>query len=134
MNQKLNDAAIRGLTANGYPTEHGFCQKWARMVVESVYGGRFDAILHKPSAKEAAEAFVHDGRYTVPLEHGSVPGDLLYKTTGSGGFGHVGIRVAGNRVAENSSAHIDGAGDHDARGLRTLAEFGHFDVVVRLGN
>jgi hypothetical protein len=49
--------------------------------------------------------------------------------TGSGGNGHVAIRILGNKVAENSSVHWDG---RDARGVRTLKEFGNFDMIVRL--
>lgn len=134
MNKELDQAATKAVTAPGYPTKPGLCQMFVRLTVESIYGKRFDAVIHQGSAKEAAEAFEHDGRYVVPLDHGSVPGDLLYKKHGSGGFGHVGIRVSGNRVAENSSVHITDRGDKNARGFRTLKEFGDFDVIVRLPN
>lgn len=130
MNQKLNDAAIRAVTATGYATQPHLCERWVREVCQHVYGNAFDEFW-QASARATALAFLDDERYVVPLTAGSLPGDLLFKTTGSGGDGHVSIRVAGNRVAENSSCHWRDSGQ-DARGFRTLVDFGHFDVIVRL--
>ena len=132
MNKKLCEAALAALKADGFPTRPGYCQMWVRLVVESVYGKQFEALIHEPSAGAAGWRFKEDGEFVVPLERGSVPGDLLYKLTGSGGYGHVGIRVPGNLVAENSSVHITDGRDRDARGCRTLREYGDFDVIVRL--
>lgn len=101
---------------------------WVRLVIEWVCGLVFWS-KNPPDAIAACHALQALG-FEVPKENGSVPGDLLFKLTGSGGFGHVGIRVAGNMVAENSSVHDDD--DGDARGLRTLAEFGDFDVIIRI--
>lgn len=127
MNQRLIDAATKALTAHNFETRPHYCQRWVRQVIESVYGDRFDAF--------SADTALHAGlrwrksKYNVPLTEGCTQGDLLYKLTGSGGDGHVGIRIMGNMVAENSSVHWDGS---DARGRRTLKEFGNFDVIVRL--
>jgi hypothetical protein len=96
-------------------------------VVQAVYGSKFDEFW-STSARLTGRRF-KKSPYAVNLTNGSVVGDLLYKLNGSGGAGHVGIRIAGNRVAENSSVHWDGI---DARGIRTLREFGHFDLIVRL--
>ncbi|MBV9469834.1 MAG: hypothetical protein JOZ57_11380, partial [Abitibacteriaceae bacterium] len=105
-------------------------ERWVRQVCQHVYGNKYDAFW-RASARETGLAFVEDGRFVVPLQAGSVPGDLLFKLYGSGGDGHVGIRVLSNRVAENSSVHWQD-NHHDARGFRTLIEFEHYDVIVRL--
>lgn len=120
-------AAVRAITAKGFPVAPSMCQMFARLVYESVYGSEFE-FAHKPTALQAAHAFRAHG-FDVPLEGGAQPGDLLYRLSGNGGFGHVGIYLAGGMVAENSVVH---AGDGDARGLRTLREFGDFDMIVRL--
>lgn len=95
--------------------------------MQAVYGDRFDEYW-RDSALHTGLAF-RSSPYNVPLTQGSTQGALLYKLHGSGGDGHVGIRVMGNMVAENSSVHWDG---RDARGKRTLREFGNFDVIVIL--
>ena len=132
MNATLSEAAVRAVTAKGFERRPHWCQKWVRQVVQRVYGDDFDPFM-KPTALESARAFLQDGRYVVPLHRGSVPGDLLYKMHGSGGDGHVAIRVIGNRVAENSSLHWNAeAARPDARGFRSLKEYGHYDLIVRL--
>ncbi len=120
-------AAVNGLRSRETTKEPHQCEKWARQVKQLVYGGKFTA-LQCPNAMLTAIAFKEAG-CSIPLSCGSTEGDLLYKIYGSGGDGHVGIRLAGNVVAENSSVHWDGT---DARGLRTLAEFGNFDMIIRL--
>ncbi|MBV9468811.1 MAG: hypothetical protein JO316_14130 [Abitibacteriaceae bacterium] len=132
INQRINDAAVHGISASGFDTRPHHCQKWVRQVVQSVAGSQYDEFW-QATARATALAFLDDGRFVVPLDHGSLPGDLLYKLNGSGGDGHVGIRVRGNQVAENASCHWNSEAEHpDARGYRTLVEFGHYDVVVRL--
>lgn len=76
-NSALEQEARRALTAGGYETEPGFCQRWTRQVVQKVYGNRFDKYF-KGSAYETMLAF-KNSPYAVPLERGSLPGDLLYK-------------------------------------------------------
>jgi hypothetical protein len=126
MNKTLADAAKKAVTAPGFEKGDGYCQKWVRQVIQKVYGSKFDA-YHKASAKKSALAWLNSPygfRYTgQQLE----VGDILYKTTGSGGFGHVGIDLGG-QIAENSSVH----GKKDARGFRWINDFGDFQVVVRL--
>jgi hypothetical protein len=109
------------------PRKQGMCQMFARLLYEGYYGDRFE-FAHLPSARRAGMAFFAAG-LTVPRDQGSRVGDLLYKLYGSGGFGHVGIRVSGNRVLENSSIHWNGL---SAIGTRSLAQYGHFDLIVRL--
>jgi hypothetical protein len=130
-NLVLAEEAQRALTAPGYETEPGYCQRFTRQVVQKVYGGKFDKYF-KSSAYETMLAF-KDSPYAVPVERGSLPGDLLYKgRKTSGTHGHVGIRILGNKVAENSSAHVREMGDRDARGTRSLEAFGEFELIVRL--
>lgn len=120
--------AVRALKANEGPHDAGQCQKWVRKRYERVWGKKF-SFAHRPSAVEASQAFAGT-LYDVPLERGSREGDILYKEHGSGGKGHAVIRLRGNMVAENSSVHDDD--DGNAIGLRTMAEFGAFDRIVRL--
>lgn len=125
----LAEEAIRAVTANGYETQPGFCQRFVREIIQHCCGDRYNAYF-APDAVATAHRFEHAGWGLEP-ERGSKPGDLLYKLSGSGGFGHVGIRVSGNRVAENSHVHYD-PDTRDARGFRTLREFGDYDLIVRL--
>ncbi len=124
----LAKAAVHALTSSNYPTKGGRCQEWTRKVWQAVYGHKFD-FAWKDTAALASRAFAGT-HYDVPLHRGSKPGDILYRESGNNGSGHVGIRVAGNMVAENSSLHDDD--DHDARGLRTFDEFGPIERIVRL--
>ncbi len=123
----LAKTALKGLRDAKTTREPHQCEKWARQAKEAAYGLKFGA-FQRYNAFMTANAFREAG-FSIPLDHGSKEGDLLYKLHGSGGDGHVGIRLAGNMVAENSSVHWDGT---DARGLRTLAEFGNFDLIIRL--
>jgi hypothetical protein len=134
-NNAIAQAALGALTASGYPVTNNLCQKFARMVVQKVVGHQFDAVLQKASAKEAALSLYHAGiafpKSQLAAKGGLQAGDLLYKTVGSGGFGHVGIYIGDNKVAENSSVHWKASGGRDARGVRTLAAFGDFQYVAR---
>ena len=135
MSNKIAEQARAALSAEGFPTRNNLCQKWARMVVQKAIGHRFDAVLQKPSAKEAAFSLANAGlafpSAQIEARGGLKPGDLLYKTTGSGGFGHVGIYLGNGKVGENSTVHWLKSGKRDARGVRTLAQFGPFQFVAR---
>jgi hypothetical protein len=131
MNKELNDEAIAAIAADGFETRPHYCSRWVRQVVEAVCPGDFDA-LFGATAVETGNNFRAAG-YTVPLASGTVLGDILVKMHGSGGAGHIGIRVLGNRMAENSSVHWSSEDDQpDARGFRSLVEFGHFDLIIRI--
>lgn len=124
----LAAVARRALRAASFERRSARCQKWVRQCVQFLHGSRFDQ-YHKATAELSRLAW-SKSPYAVDPSHGSVVGDILYKRgTPSQPEGHVGIRVAGNRVAENSSFHWDG---HDARGTRSLAQFGKVDLIVRL--
>jgi hypothetical protein len=129
MNQAMNDEALRALHARGYPKRPHQCEVFNRMVIQHVYGRRYDH-LFRGTARLTGIAFREAG-LSIDLLNGSVPGDCLFKLEGSGGDGHVGIRVVRNRVAENSSVHWNGV---EARGTRQLKQYGNFDLIVRLGN
>jgi hypothetical protein len=129
MNETMSTTAKYALTAPHFTSIPHECQIWTREVYEFVYAEQFEK-YRRSSARQTALAFKESPFY-VPFPNGSTIGDLLYKTVGSGGDGHVGIRINGNRVAENSSVHVEDDAP-DARGIRTLKEFGNFDVIVRL--
>lgn len=131
-NLTLANAAIGALTRDGFESEKGYCQRFVRQVIQSSLGSKYD-VYFKASAKETGLAFLKAWigfPATELAKHGGLQeGDVLYKTEGSGGFGHVGIYTS-KGVAENSSYHAKN--DNDARGLRSLKQFGVFQVVVRL--
>jgi hypothetical protein len=141
MNRQLANEAAEAVKERHAPNSRGRCQEWVRRRVQARYGSRYDAFW-RGSAKLTAEAWVaamrdHKlPRGVVVLETGDLAatqlGDLLYKTRGSGGAGHVGIRTWGNQVAENSSVHWSASGGLSAVGTRDLEEYGAFQVVVRL--
>lgn len=136
MNQTLSDMALRALKAKGFETIRGYCSRWARQVDEAACGdARHNACWRpdaSPTAKEAAYAFKAAGLgfdYSPGMK--LEIGDVLFKTLGSGGAGHVGI-LTPRGVAENSSYHAARSSNGDARGLRSLAQFGAFQIVARL--
>lgn len=130
-NAKLAQVAIEGVEkASWAPLESGLCQVFARLCYEHVYGKEFEK-YRRASAALTGLAFQAGGLAITEAQAGKKqPGDILYKVHGSGGYGHVGIVVDENRVAENSSTHIGRV--RGALGYRTLAQFGSCDLVVRL--
>ncbi len=118
--------AIQALTLDDFPRTKGWCQMWARLVYTRALGNVFE-FAHLPSAQAACKAFKNT-RYVVPKGLKLEAGDILYKQGLPGQFGHVGIYVGHGYVAENSTIH-DTTGD--ARGLRSLTEFGPYTLAVR---
>lgn len=140
MNQAETNAAISGITDDNIEGEKGYCQKYVRQVTEGVYGTKFGNYFTS-TARESGENFLAAGTgdgfqaWAGDSAPAPEPGDLLYKTHGSGNVGHVGIYVGtvggrDNLVASNSSTSIGRISG--AKGYRTLDEFGHYDVLVRL--
>lgn len=131
----IAEKAKQALTQEGFPTRNNQCQKWARMVVQATeVGHQYDGDFQKETAKLAALSMLKNHpEFTFRYSPGMVlqPGDLCYKTVGSGGSGHVGIYIGNSQIAENSSVHWKETGGRDARGIRSLADFGNIDVVVR---
>lgn len=131
MSKALATKAEKNLTGPNIThgnTSGGHCAGFARENIWQVYGQ--SSSYSPPTGLDAIAQYdwFKKRGLTVPKKNGSVIGDLLYKFGGT--HGHVGVRIAGNRVAENSSVH--GVGDEDARGIRTLKQFGEFDGIVRL--
>jgi hypothetical protein len=127
--QKMARVAKAALTDEDFENTHGMCQKFVRQVVQDIHSGRFDE-FHRGTANASRLAWARSP-YAVDPSRGSVIGDILYKAgTPRQRAGHVGIRIPGNRVAENASVHLNGK--HGAKGIRTLEEFGAVALVVRL--
>jgi hypothetical protein len=111
MNQKLAVVTADRMTRGVGIRVPLYCQRWVRECVQEVYGGDYDEFW-AGSAKATARRFLAAAKANtlptgVKVIETSDPfdtqlGDLLYRLSGSGGFGHVGIRIGGNKVAENS--------------------------------
>lgn len=129
-NQKLADAAVAGITNPNYEEAPGYCQRFAREVIEGVYGAKYSPNF-QPSAKDTAYALLAAGLAMAADEAGTLQiGDVIYKTTTAGPFGHVGIYVDQSRIAENSSTSIGRV--QGAKGFRTPAQWGTPQVVFRI--
>ena len=133
MNEKLAQDALIALKAKGFEKTNGYCARFARQVCAFSYGDdRWNNLWRpdaSPTAAEAGRAF-QKGGFGVNLNDVEI-GDILFKTVGSGGAGHVGI-VTSRGVCENSSVHWNKSGGKDARGLRSLREWGAFQIAIRL--
>jgi hypothetical protein len=75
-NEGLAKQAEAALTAKGFESKAGYCQRWTRQVVQAVYGNEFDEYF-KASAYETMLAF-QDSPYAVDPDQGSLIGDILY--------------------------------------------------------
>ena len=120
-----------------YPTKARNCQMFVRECLEAAHGEAVSERVRAGTAKNAALLWKNLGwgfnASELKKQGGLQEGDCLYKTQGSGGFGHVGIAVRQNNkwlVAENSSTALGRV--RGALGFRTLAQFGNFQVVGRL--
>lgn len=119
--------AVSQLTAKGGVSEPGMCWAWVRRDVVEPLG------LPSPGpgmdAKQAGHWYRDNG---FAVEHdgfdNSKVGDIIFWFDGN--HGHVGIRIPGNKIAENSSVHSSGGSD--ARGTRHLANLRKPDCIVRL--
>jgi len=121
-------AASRANAGRGI-LQRGMCQAWTRECYEQLYGLMFED-HHKASAHLAMRSW-QNTPYAVDASEGSLPGDILYiAASWRNRHGHVGIRVLGNRIAENStrrSGRVRGG-----VGFVSLAEFGRVSLIVRL--
>ena len=150
--------AIAALSDPNFAAQSGECQMYARQVAEAV-GGSVGAAMdaHRAGSALATMQAFQPTQYNVWENIGAnndapdpgflQPGDFLYKgTSTSGPYGHVGIYIGPYKlqgqalapaIVENSSYHIDpnhmgDASPGGAKGIRTLAAFGPFEMVVRL--
>ncbi len=130
MSHPLADEAVNGLTDPTSTRKRSECQKWARQQYEAVYGDIFHA--DNPLTAHAAMRFWRDTPFAKDGNQWGVVGDLLYwRGTPSQPAGHVAIRIAGNRIAENSVVHF--LWDGDGRGTRAIKNLPRTpDLIVRL--
>ncbi len=100
------------------------CWRTQRLVIEAL-----DLPSPGPGldAKRAGAWYKRRG-FAIDQERGTLPGDLLFWLDGK--HGHVGMRIKGNKIGENSSVHSTAGSD--ARGTRKLADLRPADIVVRL--
>ena len=121
--------AQASMSSNKYTKRPGLCAQHIRKILWASVPEKY----RPPVIRTAWLQFLwfKARGYSVPVESGSVPGDILYKKpTITNPAGHVGIRVPGNFVAENSTYHYKRT--RDARGYRNVTEFGRIDGIVRL--
>lgn len=128
-NLKLAAKAELALRDNSFTRVDGRCQQFVRQVIQSTHGAKYDG-YHKATAELSRQAWAKSP-YAVAPSRGSVVGDILYKKGTPGQpAGHVGIRVPGNRVAENAS--VSRGRVSGAKGYRSLEDFGRVELIVRL--
>ena len=158
----LARAAVAALRSGPFETQSGYCERFIRQVVESVYPD----IAFDQTFDGSASLQMHNlsgTRYVVKEDIGRgfypdpamiLPGDLLFKGNAtSGPSGHVGMffhetgllqsdgsTPAIDAVAENSSFHLVHPGRapglyaqiRNALGWRSLPKFGMVEMIVRL--
>ena len=158
----LARAAVAALRSGPFEAQSGYCERFIRQVVESVYPNvAFDETFDGSASLQMHN--LSGTRYVVKEDIGRgfypdsamiLPGDLLFKGNAtSGPSGHVGmffhetglLRPDGSTsvidaVAENSSFHLVHPGRvpglyaqiRNALGWRSLPKFGMVEMIVRL--
>ena len=152
---ELARQALKALRSAAFTAESGRCEQFAREVFESLYPNAGAITQHFLATARVSMMSFRDSIYNVwdniggtpgaaPADGFLLPGDYLYKGLATSGLnGHVGIffHNAGLHtesvpsVCENSSWHMTAGrvgNVSGAKGTRTLAEFGPFEMVVRL--
>ncbi len=122
---------LAGITAEWGERQVGYC--W-RQIRRSLVKAGVPREKLPPQGYDAAEAFEFFQKkgWVRPTLMNSIPGDIVFWVgKGHGKHGHVGGRVQGNRLAENSSYHWNG-GDGDARGFRDIRQLIAVSGVVRI--
>ena len=151
----IAEQAVKALRLPNFTAAPGRCEQFARQVFESLYPDYTPITRHfLATARVSMESF-RDTVYNVSGNNGVTrgkslegaflrPGDYLYKgNLTSGPSGHVGIffhnvgadGLPVGSVAENSTYHMAPGSDGNisgAKGIRTLTEFGAFEMVVRM--
>jgi hypothetical protein len=127
-NPRLAAAARRAITDPAVTAEPRMCSRFVRQVVQPLYPPNVDA-LFGPSAVTTGRNFKNAGFALTTQNANPRPGDILFKMS-AGRFGHVGIFVGNNQVAENSTTSTGRV--QGAKGYRTLQQFGKFTFIGRL--
>ncbi len=128
---RIAESMRLGLSAEWGEKRVGQCWRQMRLSLRHAGIEKEDLPPQGSDAAQAFEWFKTHGRVRPTLTN-SLPGDLIFWVgSGHGKHGHVGGRIAGNRLAENSSYH-SGPNDDDARGTRDLRQLFGISGVVRL--
>lgn len=137
-NQLTDDAVVytakHALEASdGYEAEAGYCWKWTREVLRNA--GVPPSMIPPIGVDAAGAAAWYQANHPDTVcSNGTVPGDVcFFLGQRHGPHGHVGIRIPGNLLAENSTYHAP-EGQEDGRGTRELSTVGFVSVAVRLWN
>lgn len=113
----------------GFEKKAGQCKRWVRQVQIALKVPERVQLPVGIDAKQSAQ-WVRDNCPGCIMHNGSVPGDVLIWENGHGPHGHMGIRIPGNKLAENSVAHAP-VDTEDGRGTRDLSQLGEPDMVFR---
>lgn len=131
LQESIAEKAREGLDANWSEWRVGFCWRYVRQILARAGVKAED---YPPQGVDAAGAFAwfkERGMVRKSLTN-SLPGDIIFWVgPGHGRHGHVGFRIYGNMLAENSSYHVSGD-DDDARGTRALSQLSGISGVVRI--
>ena len=103
MNEDLAAVAIKAVTDPAFERRKGFCSRFVREVVASVYGDRYADVFGR-SALATADDFSRSG-LTVEASATPDPGDILFKTSVAGPFGHA-CPFLGRRLNHPSDSPI----------------------------
>jgi TP901 family phage tail tape measure protein len=127
---EIAEMAILGLKRDDFVKAANHCVEWAREVTEKALGKR-DRELSRakggPFGGNAAETLEGARKLGWLLPKGAEPrpGDVLLKPD------HAGVYLGHDQVAENATVHATKK-HRDARGTRTLEEFGSNFRVMRV--
>lgn len=146
MNKSIATHAENAVYKGNFETDKGFCMRFMRQNDESVEGTKYEALWRgdgserDATAARAGHRFLKAGLGFLASDlgaHGGLqPGDMPVKTQVApnrwGDFsGHIGaLCMDMKRIAENSSTSIGRV--RGALGFRTLAQWGAFNIVIRL--
>lgn len=124
------EAARGAMSRKQFTSVPGQCLHFVREVFNACPVAHPFPVPPNGSAADALVWFRKNG-YLQTNVSPLLPGDLLIKGAHEGApDGHIGIYVGNSNVAENSSTKIGRVSG--AKGFRTLAQFGHYDGVVRV--
>lgn len=131
LQKKIAAKAEQALFQTGFETNPGFCWRWVRQVLEATMGEEAPIPPRGVDAGGALDWYIEEGMKRERVTN-TLPGDIYFWTgPGHGRHGHVGIRIYGNQLAENSSVHASGS-DREARGTRALWVLPSISAVVRV--
>lgn len=128
MNIRLAQTAVGAIVDRGFERQAGYCLRFVRQCVQKTFGAQSWPVPQGLDAKQSADWLKLHRPKECGEGVGTIGSVLFYAGPHHGPHGHVVIRVAGNKVAENSTAHAP-EGHDDGRGYRPLSALG--DVYLR---